>query len=102
MCWRFFEKDGYRFHQFTAADAATYHVGISVRTSIKTIRSDHTLTLSFSVTLLMFKTAAVSARTRWQRAAFSARDSPNEGMSSFNLAPHPPRFNFSAKQRSTT
>src|ERR1700675_298897 len=102
MCRRFFEKDGFRFHQFTATHATAYHVGISVGTSIKTIRSDHTAMLSFSVTLLIFSTAAVSARTRWQRAAFSARDSPYEGMSFFNLAPHPPRFNFAAKQRSTT
>ena len=70
MCRRFFEKDGFRFHQFTATHATTYHVGISVRTSIKTIRSDHTVMLSFSVmlsmfsvTLLIFSTAAVSART---------------------------------------
>src|ERR1700724_3101194 len=68
---RFLEKDRLRFDQFTSVHAATYHVGISVRTGVETISLNHCVTSSM---LLMFNTAAVSARTRWHRAAFSARD----------------------------
>src|SRR3984957_12699561 len=69
---RFFEEDGFRLDQCTAAYTTTFHVGISVRTSIETKRSDHTVTLSFSV--MLFNTAAVWARTRRQSAGFSERD----------------------------
>src|SRR6266403_872130 len=100
MCRRFLEKDGFRFDQFTSTHATTHHMGISVRTSIETICSDHCVTTS--LILLMFNTAAVSARTCWQRAAFSARDCPYEGIISFSLTDHPPSFNFSGKQRSMT
>src|ERR1700692_2793750 len=47
MCRRFFEKNGLRFDQFPSAHATTYNVGISVRTSIKTKCSNHSVMLSF-------------------------------------------------------
>src|SRR5277367_4050584 len=58
---RFLEKDGFRFDNFAHAYAAALHMGISVGTSIETIRSDH---CAISAMLLMFNIAAVSARTR--------------------------------------
>ena len=64
---------GFGRDQNACAYAAAYHMRVPVRTRVEMIGSDHGVAASMLM-LLMCKTAAVSARTRRQRAAFSIRD----------------------------
>jgi hypothetical protein len=68
---RSLEFDGLRFDQLTPTHSTPYHMRVSVRTGIEMIGPDHCVT---SLKLLMFNTAAVSARTSRQSVTFSIRD----------------------------
>src|SRR6202453_2833986 len=73
MCCRFLEVDCFHIHECTFIYGPSYHMGISLRTCVQPVCSNH-FPSPFVVMLLMFKIAAVSARNCWQRAAFSISD----------------------------